>query len=212
MAQVILHGPDYSTQVRTVRLCLAEKGVDYELKTVDVLRGENRRPEFLKIQPFGMVPVLVHDDFTLYETAAIARYVDEAFKGRKLQPSDKKKAARMNQIVSIIENHGQEPIVTEIVARRARQAFLREEVDEGEIRKAAPRAQQCLAAIEGLMDDSFLVGDAPTLADFHLAPMLGYFARTPEGQRILGRLPKLTAWLRSIVARPSMVETEPRTS
>jgi glutathione S-transferase len=214
MAQVILHGPDYSTQVRTVRLCLVEKGVDYELQPVDVLRGENRRPEFLKLQPFGMAPVLVHDGFTLYETSAIARYVDEAFKGPKLQPSDKdkKKAARMNQIVSIIETHGQGPIVTEIVARRARQAFLREEVDEGEIRKAVPRALQCLTAIEGLADDNFLVGSSPTLADLHLAPMLGYFAKTPEGQRILGRLPKLTAWLRNIVARPSMVETEPRTA
>ena len=42
MAKVILHGPDYSTQVRTIRLCLVEKGVGYELEPVDILRGVNR--------------------------------------------------------------------------------------------------------------------------------------------------------------------------
>jgi glutathione S-transferase len=212
MAKVILHGPDYSSQVRTIRLCLVEKGVDYELEPVDVFRGDNRKPAFLKLQPFGMVPVLVHDGFTLYETSAIARYVDEAFKGPKLQPSDKKEAARMNQIISIIEAHGYGPIMTDIVMPRARQAFLRQQVDSAGIREAVPQAQKCLTVIEGLMDGGgFLVGGSLTLADLHLAPMIGYFAHTPEGKHILAKLPKLTGWWQGISSRPSMVETEPHT-
>ena len=142
MAKVILHGPDYSTQVRTIRLCLAEKGIDYELEPVDILRGGNRKPEFLKLQPFGQVPVLVHDGFTLYETSAIARYVDEAFKGPKLQPSDKKDAARMNQLISIIEMHGYGPIISEIVTLRVREAFLHQKLDIEDLRKAAAPARQ----------------------------------------------------------------------
>jgi glutathione S-transferase len=212
MAKVTLHGPDYSTQVRTIRLCLLEKGVDYELERVDVLRGANRKPGYLKLQPFGMVPVLVHDGFTLYETGAIARYVDEAFKGPKLQPSDKKEAARMNQILSIIDAHGYGPIMTEIVTLRAKEALLRQEIDIADLRKAAQPARQCLTVIEGLTGDgAFLVGGSLSLADLQLAPIISYFARTPEGKRILGDLPKLTGWWQKISARPSMIETEPHT-
>jgi glutathione S-transferase len=210
MATVILHGPDYSTQVRTIRLCLVEKGVDYKLEPVDVFRGGNRTPGYLKLQPFGMVPVLVHDGFALYETSAIARYVDEAFKGPKLQPSDKKQAARMNQIISVIEAHGYEPIVTEIVMPRAKQALLHQPVDTDDILRALPRAQQFLMVIQALMGEGgFLVGGALSLADLYLAPIISYFWQTPEGQRLLPKLARLSDWRQAIAARPSMVETEP---
>lgn len=213
MAKVILHGPDYSTQVRTIRLCLAEKGIDYELEPVDILRGGNRKPEFLKLQPFGQVPVLVHDDFMLYETSAIARYVDEAFKGPKLQPSDKKAAARMNQLISIIEMHGYGPIISEIVTLRVREAFLHQKLDIEDLRKAAGPARHCLTVVEGLMaDGDFLVGKAVSLADLYLAPMISYFNKTPEGKAIMGRLPKLTAWWESFLKRPAMAETVPQTN
>jgi glutathione S-transferase len=213
MAKVILHGPDYSTQVRTIRLCLAEKGIDYELEPVDILRGGNRKPEFLKLQPFGQVPVLVHDDFMLYETSAIARYVDEAFKGPKLQPSDKKAAARMNQLISIIEMHGYGPIISEIVTLRVREAFLHQKLDIEDLRKAAGPARHCLTVVEGLMaDGDFLVGKAVSLADLYLAPMISYFNKVPEGKAIMGRLPKLTTWWESFLKRPAMAETVPQTN
>ncbi|QEX23891.1 glutathione S-transferase [Hypericibacter adhaerens] len=210
MAKVILYGPDYSTHVRMIRLCLIEKGVDYESRPVDILRGANRRPDFLKLQPFGRVPVLVHDDFTLYETSAIARYVDEAFKGPKLQPTDKKDAARMNQLISIIEAEGYTPIVTEILAPRAKHAFLGQQPDIERIKKATPEAVRCLKVIDGMIGDGgFVVSKALSLADLYLASIMAYFAHTPEGKAILTRLPKLSAWWQDMAKRPSIVETNP---
>lgn len=210
MAKVILHGPDYSTHVRTVRLCLAEKGVDYELKPVDLLRGANRKPDYLRLQPFGRVPVLEHDGFLLYETNAISRYVDEAFKGTKLQPSDKKEVARMGQIVSIIAAYGQQAIVADIALPRAQQAFLKRPIDPAQIQKAVPRARHCLSVIQDLMGAGpFLVGKSLTLADLHLAPVIAFFAATPEGKRLLPKLTKLVAWWEMMVQRPSVLETRP---
>jgi glutathione S-transferase len=210
MAKVILHGPDYSTHVRTVRLCLAEKGVDYELEPVDLFRGANRKPDYLRLHPFGRVPVLEHDGFTLYETSAITRYVDEAFKGPKLQPSDKKDMARMSQIVSIIAAYGHEPIVTNIALPRAQQVFLKRPIDPAQIRKALPRARHCLSVIQDLMGDGpFLVGKSPTLADLHLAPVIAFFALTPEGKRMLPNLAGLSAWWERMAQRPSVIETRP---
>src|SRR4051794_24067433 len=106
MTAVTLHGPAYSTYARTARLVLEEKGVPYELREVDLLAGATQQPAYLELQPFAKVPAFEHDGFRLYETAAIARYVDEAFPGPRLQPSDAKRRARMTQIIAIIDSYG----------------------------------------------------------------------------------------------------------
>ena len=78
----ILHGPGYSTYVRTARLAFEEKGVDYDLDHFDFMDGFP--DEHLARHPFGRVPTLTHGDFALYETVAICRYVDEGFDGPPL--------------------------------------------------------------------------------------------------------------------------------
>ena len=105
MATPIIHGPAYSTYTRTARLALEEKGIAYQLDEVDMLAGAAKKPDHLARQPFGRVPAFTHDDLSLYETAAIARYADEAFPGPKLQPADVKRRARMMQIISIIDSY-----------------------------------------------------------------------------------------------------------
>src|SRR5262249_20774831 len=103
MATPVLYGPAYSTYTRTARLAFEEKGAGYRLEEVDILKGAGQAPAYLAKHPFGKVPALDHDGFMLYETTAIARYVDEAFPGPKLQPSDAKQRARMTQIMSIVD-------------------------------------------------------------------------------------------------------------
>src|SRR5258706_15063859 len=105
MATPIIHGPAYSTYTRTARLALEEKGVAYQPDEVDMLAGATQKPAPLARPPFGKVPAFPHDDLSLYETAAIARYADEAFPGPKLQPADVKRRARMMQIISIIDSY-----------------------------------------------------------------------------------------------------------
>jgi len=104
MSDPIIFGPAYSTYARSARLALEEKGVPYKLQEVDIMKGECQTPAYLARQPFAKVPAFEHDGFTLYETAAIERYVDQAFPGPKLQPADPKRQARMTQIISIIDS------------------------------------------------------------------------------------------------------------
>ena len=85
---IVLYGPAYSTYTRTARLALEEKEVAYRLHEVDTLAGEGQKPEHLARHPWGKVPVLEHDGFSLFETVAVTRYVDEGFPGRSLQPAD----------------------------------------------------------------------------------------------------------------------------
>ena len=91
MATAIIHGPDYSTYVRTVRLTFEEKGARYELRPVHILGGKAQEASYLKLQPFGKVPAFEHDGLVLYETTAIIRYVDQVFPGKRLQPDDAKR-------------------------------------------------------------------------------------------------------------------------
>jgi glutathione S-transferase len=61
MTGSVLYGFAGSKYVRTIRMLLAEKGVQYEQVPVNVLRGEPRQPEQMARHPFGKVPVLDHD-------------------------------------------------------------------------------------------------------------------------------------------------------
>src|SRR5207245_1117300 len=99
MAAPIVYGPNFSTYVRTTRLALFEKPVTHELSEVAFMQGAHKQEPFLKRNPFGRVPAFEHDGFTLYETAAITRYIDRAFPGAKLQPSDPRQLARMDQVI-----------------------------------------------------------------------------------------------------------------
>src|SRR6478672_13208469 len=97
----VLYGADYSVYVRIARMCLEEKGVDYRLYPVDVSSEEGPPAWYLGRQPFGRIPAFEHCDLTLYETSAIARYIDEAFEGPLLQPTGVVQRARCNQLMSI---------------------------------------------------------------------------------------------------------------
>ena len=65
-----------------VQLALEHKALAYELKVISFSAGDTRKPEFLALNPRHRVPVLVEDDFVLYESSAIVEYLDEAYPGR----------------------------------------------------------------------------------------------------------------------------------
>jgi glutathione S-transferase len=75
-----LHGYRYSVYARIARMTCLEKGVAHEWSEVDPF-SEDIPPTYLSLHPFRRVPALEHDGFVLYETAVIARYIDEAFVG-----------------------------------------------------------------------------------------------------------------------------------
>ena len=94
LMSVELHGYRYSVYLRIVAMTLAEKGVSWTHVEVDPF-AETIPETYLSLNPFGRVPTLVHGGFALYETTAITRYIDEAFSGPALQPSDPRERARI---------------------------------------------------------------------------------------------------------------------
>jgi glutathione S-transferase/GST-like protein len=76
-------------------LALAEKGVEYRSHYLDLLNFDQHKPDYLKINPAGTIPAMVHDDIVLTESTAIMEYVDAAFPGPALRPADPKERWRM---------------------------------------------------------------------------------------------------------------------
>src|SRR5246127_4332238 len=70
-----------------VRIVLAEKGLSYELVPIDLSQGEQRRPEFRRLNPFGRVPVLVDEETTVYDSTVIAEYLEDEYPEPPLLPA-----------------------------------------------------------------------------------------------------------------------------
>ena len=204
-----LYGAGYSVYVRAVRMALAEKGVAYTLIPVDVFAPGGAPAEHLARQPFGKIPAFEHDGFRLYEAGAITRYVDEAFVGPPLQPTEPKGRARMTQAIGIQDSYVYPDLVWGLYVERIEAPRRGRAADEARIERLLPRAETCLAALETLADGLWLAGPDLTLADLHAAPMFALFLQTPEGQAMLPEHPRLAAWWSAIGARPSFTATAP---
>lgn len=208
MVKPILHGPAYSTYVRTARLALTEKGVDYDLDHFDFMQGFP--DEQIARHPFSRVPALTDDDFVLYETVAICRYVDEAFDGPPLQPENAKARARMTQMCSLLDSYAFAPAIGKIVIERLVAPMLDRDPNEAIIADAIPGAEKAFGVLENFLGNrSFLVGDTLSLADLHLAPNYAYFLMTPEGETITQSKPNLRRWWNGIRERDAMIKTKP---
>ena len=207
---LILHGYHYSVYLRIARVVLAEKSVPYTRREVNPFAAD--MPEdYLRLHPFGRVPTLAHDDFVLYETGAITRYIDEAFPGPSLQPSAPRHRARMAQIMSIVDSYGYVPMVRHVFAHRVFAPRVGRTPDEALIRAGLDAAHRVLGAFEALAapEGPLAGGTAWSLADCHLAPMIAYFTAAPEGAEALTRYPKLSVWWERARRRDSLRATDP---
>jgi len=208
MAAPVLFGPAFSTYVRTVRIALAEKGVDYVLEEFNFLEAW---PEgYEQRHPFRKVPAFEHGGLSLYEAFAIGRYVDEAFPGPALQPAAPALRARMTQIVGICDCYVYGPVIGAIVWQRLVTPMLGGTTDEAVIAGAVPRAELAMRVLDGfLASGPYLAGEDFSLADAHLAPLMGYFSQVPEGRKQLDEKPHLADWWRRTSARRSVESTTP---
>ena len=100
---MILHHGWRSSASRRVRLCLEEKGLSYEGHVVDMAKMEHHSPEYLKINPMGVIPTLIHDGKPLHESGTICEYLDEAFPDPPLRPETPYQRAEMRNWIRHID-------------------------------------------------------------------------------------------------------------
>jgi glutathione S-transferase len=207
MSELLLHGFPVSPNVRSARIALIEKGVDYHFNEIgfDHLVTD----EYAQLNPFRKMPVLQQSDFILYETPAILGYIDEAFAGEPLQPADPKSRAQMRKWIGIAANYLYPVGVMQLFLQRIMFPIMGNEVDELVVESAKNAIAPQLDVIERELSSTFLIDNALSLADIITGAMVEYVNLTKEGSELIQGRPKTAAWVEQLRQRESFKSTFP---
>ena len=216
----LYHGQT-STCSKRVRICLAEKGLEWESVHINLAKFEHLEPAYLKLNPNGIVPTLDHDGRFVFESNFINEYLDDSFPEITLRPQDPYERARMRIWMDRIEHvlHRNINVISFIrqgrykryagLSDRERQAIidrqptearrielarrLRDGISDDDMAYAEARIAEVLDDMERtLTDRPWLNGETVSLADISVAPFLERFESN--------RLTRLVDWS----ARPAL--------
>ena len=154
-------------------LTLEHKGIPYDFKLLSFDGGDTKKPEFLKVNPRGQVPAIVHDGFALFESAAICEYLEERFPDRPLLPMEPRDRAPVRRMVLEVEHvsKADTPLIEQTL-------FRAKDVPEDPAKIAAAKETVLkeLAIWDARLADGSRGGDylagTLSLADFTLFPFV----------------------------------------
>src|SRR6185437_521796 len=133
-------------------ICLREKGLDFVSHYVDLLRFEQHEPAFVKINPNGQVPVLVHDGAIVTESTVINEYLEDVFPGVPLRPADPVARARMRVWSKFVDEYfcpALSMIGWHFMVRRIAKAIAKDEFEKLLERIPLPEQRQKWATVAG---------------------------------------------------------------
>ena len=190
---ILLHGFDRSGHSHRVELMLRVLGLPFDFHQVDLAGGEQRSAAFLKLNPFGTVPVIEDDGVAIADSCAILVYLATKYdaQGRWL-PRDPIGAAQVQRWLSVAQG----PVFNGPCRARLVTVFGAD-LDHA---LAKATAEKLFATLDPILaDKTFLVDERPTIADIAL---YSYIAHAPEGGVALDTHSHIVAWLRRIEALP----------
>jgi glutathione S-transferase len=194
-----------STYTRTACMVCEEKGIKYVLTERPL-----HAPEILAIHPFGKMPVLRHGDVELFESKAIATYLDRSFPAPFVFPSDPHLVALTEQWVSLVNT-----VMDRTLIRTYLFAYIAPKTADGVpdrevIDAVMPAVREQIAVLDkAVARTGYLVGEQFTFADINLLPILYRVRQVPEGAEALAATTHLARYYDRHAARPSFTSTTP---
>ena len=228
---LVLHHAWRSSASRRVRLCLAEKALSYQSIPVDLASMEHHSPDYLRINPQGVVPTLVDDGRPLQESGTICEYLDETYPEPPLRPADPYGRALIrnwirhidgligNLIIFNWRHHLQDVAsswsdeqlaerMAQIPSRERREAWLRvarkpyTEVERGDARANLITLLDKMET--AIAEGGWLVGENYSLADIAAVPFVKRIEEEIAPEAIGSEThPHVHRWWRAIQARPA---------
>ena len=188
-----------SPRARKPRIVLAEKGLQYDKVNIDITKGEQKKPEYQAINPYGKVPALQDSGTTVYESSIIMEYLNDKYPNPPLMPADPGQRARARVLMHLGDNAYDSAlavIVGEVFFKPKGQA------DQNVITKAKQDLSACFERLEReLGNNEYLVGPF-TLADISFATWASLFG--PLQIEVPNQCSKVNAWLNRLKERPSV--------
>jgi glutathione S-transferase len=184
-----------------VRIVLAEKALTYDFVPVDLTQHENRKPDFLRLNPFGRVPVLVDDDTTIYDSTIVNEYLEDEYPEPPVLPLVGSSAMRSRaRLFEDFADTSFTPPVGQLIA----------EVSKPEAERDQTRVQRLHQSVERVLDyvnhelqgNNFLAGEF-SVADIAFAPRM--LVLNEIGIDVLGNnRGNVDAWIKRMLERPSI--------
>jgi len=230
-----LHNAAHSTCSQKVRICLAEKDLPFADIRLDLGKGKDHlKPEYLKINPNGVVPTLVDDGDIITDSSVICEYLDEKYPSVRLMPDDFVQRARMSAWIRFLDEVPTAAIRVPSFSMGLlprfegldRAQFEAEQSDIRPIRKHFYRRMgptgfkredveasleqlrtTCARMNQALGDGPWLLGQQYSLADIIVAPLIDRMADLGFSDFWEGEFPGVTDWYARIQARPAFKKT-----
>ena len=216
-----------------VRMCLIEKQLEYQSHIIDLIQFDNLQPDYLAMNPNGVVPTLEDDGDIIIESTIINEYIDDKCKTPSLIPDDPLARAKMRILVKLQDDvlyHSQRPASFQLMVKRMLSNLSREQVDElvqahpqperashfinwatgpvdeEVVNDAKKNIEPVLARLESALDSGpWLVGKDFTLADIAYAPFVNRLQRLLFHELWKDK-PKVSEWIQLIQERPSFAD------
>ena len=187
-----------SPNCQRVKVVLVEKKIPFETVPIDLRKGEQKKPDFLKLNPYGKVPVLIDGDTVLYESIIINEYLDEKYPEPPLMPKDPAKRAKIRILIDYGINH------LGSFYQRLRQEIIKDEKERNQdvLRDTRSELRNRLQRFEQELGDRlYFAGDFSLLG----AALIPRFLRLPEyGVVPDPSLSRVEKWLVRMKERPSV--------
>jgi glutathione S-transferase len=225
-----LYNARHSTCSQKVRICMAEKGLEWTDRLLDLGKKDQIAPEYLKLNPNGVVPTLVHDGAVIIDSSVICEYIDEVFPDPPLIPADPAERARMRAWMRFVEEvptaavrvpsfnmvflprfdglDDEQFLEAEASPRPLRKHFFENMGRTGFANKEVKASMEQLRQTCERMDRAltaegpWLMGEAYTLADIIVAPLIDRMADLGYAN-LWSDLPTVVDWYDRMQARPA---------
>lgn len=226
---IALYHNEMSVCAQKVRIVLFEKGLDWESHHLNLRKGDQFDPGYMKLNPAAVVPTLVHDGIVVTESNRIIQYIDETFVPSSLTPPEAENAAKMSWWFNALDErvHPMTGVLSIGVAFRheylaegseaiekvvssspdeVKQQGKRAQIEQG---IEAPFFKAAVAVVDGFLGDmdrklsetGWLAGPDYSLADIALMPYLARFDFLGMDAFWKDR-PHLSDWMARVKARP----------
>lgn len=235
MTVLVLYNAPQSTCSQRVRFSLNAKGLSFEEVRLNLFEGDQLKPDYLALNPNGVVPTLVHDGNVVTDSSVILEYLDEVFPDRApMTPADPVSRARMRAMMRYTDEvpaaairipsynlaflpHFQSMTEEEFRAladsKPLRREFLlsmgRTGFPKEQMDEAMGRLERAVVRMDGWLRDGggpWLMGESPSLADVMLMPVI---VRMDDIglHRMWAERPAVAGWLEKIRAHPAFRPT-----
>lgn len=230
---LVLYNNAYSTCSQKVRLCLHEKQLAFTDRQINFRKQEHLAPDYLKINPNGVVPTLVHDGRPVVDSSVIMEYLDEEFPQAALTPATSYGRAEMRAWMRFFEEvptvavrfpsfnqaflrhfNGlkENEFAGEASSRPLRKHFFQQMGQSGfsdkDIRNSLERFRTTVTRMERSLADGrpYLLGPSYSIADACVTPLYDRMSDLGLGW-LWEKEPPVREWFRRIQTRPSYAAT-----